>query len=275
PEEMIQGVMIHELVHAVQDQTANLDSLTAEERGNDRRAAAQSAIEGHATLIMMEYMLEQLRQEPVDLSELPDISQMLGPAMEAMRNQYPALASAPTIVQESLLFPYLKGFSYVSALWESRDGRPAPFGPYLPQSTEQVLRPSLALGPAVDPPTDLEIEPVQGFETLYGNTFGQGEFGVLLREHLGPEADSLANGWDGDRYALLRSPDGIEGLVWVSVWDSREERDRFLEGFQGALEDFPAPATLEDFPVLGRPGAILRVSIPESVAIQVREKSGG
>jgi hypothetical protein len=274
PEEDIQGVMIHELVHAVQDQTANLDSLTAEERGNDRRAAAQSAIEGHATLIMMEYMLEQLRGEPVALTDLPDISQLLGQAMEAMRDQYPALASAPAIVQEALLFPYLEGYSYVSALWESRDGRPAPFGPHLPQSTEQVLRPYLALGPEVDPPTDLEIEPVQGYETVYGNTFGQGEFRVLLREHLGPGADTLANGWDGDRYALLRASDETDGLVWVSVWDSVEERDRFLAGFRTAVEGFPAPATLVSSQVLGRPGAILRVSIPESVPIRVREKSG-
>ena len=60
-ETMLESVLIHELVHAVQDQTANLDSLTAEERGNDRQAAAQSAIEGHATLIMLEYMLEQMQ----------------------------------------------------------------------------------------------------------------------------------------------------------------------------------------------------------------------
>jgi hypothetical protein len=223
----------------------------------------------------MEYMLEQLRGEPVDFTELPDISQLLGPAMEAMRDQYPALASAPAIVQEALLFPYLEGFSYVSALWESQEGRPPPFGSHLPQSTEQVLRPSLALSSDVDHPTDLEIEPVAGYETVYGNTFGQGEFGVLLREHLGPEADTLANGWDGDRYALLRSPDGTEGLVWVSVWDSPEERDRFLNGFRAAAEGFSSPASLGATEILGRPGAILRVSIPQSVGVQVREKPGG
>ena len=128
PQEMLETVLIHELVHAVQDQTANLDSLTAEVRGNDRQAAAQSAIEGHATLIMLEYMMEQMRGEPVDLSELPDFSQALGPALEAMRSQYPALAAAPAIVQEALLFPYLKGASFVAALWKAKEGRPPPFG---------------------------------------------------------------------------------------------------------------------------------------------------
>ena len=152
PADLLETVLIHELVHAVQDQTADLDSLTADERGNDRQAAAQSAIEGHATLIMFEYMAEQMRGEPVDLSALPDLSQALGPTLEAMRTQYPALASAPAIIQEDLLFPYLKGYAFVSALWMEEGGRPPPFGSNLPQSTEQVLDPSRAFGAGLDSP---------------------------------------------------------------------------------------------------------------------------
>jgi len=275
PPEMLESVMLHELVHAVQDQTANLDSLTAEGRGNDRQAAAQSAIEGHATLIMMEYMAEQVGGQPVDFSQLPDMSQMLELAMAAMRDQYPALASAPSIIQEALLFPYVKGASFVADFWQKNEGRPAPFGAFLPQSTEQILDPSRAPGAGVDPPTDLEIDAVPGFETLYGGVFGQAELEVLLEEHLGPESRALAQGWDGDRYALVRDPDGAEGLVWASVWDSELERDRFVEGFQPALGQLLAPASLEAVEVVGRVGAILRVGLPMDVDIQVREGSAG
>ncbi len=274
PAEMLETVLIHELVHAVQDQTAKLDSLTAEERGNDRQAAAQSAIEGHATLIMFEYMAEQSGVGPVDLSELPDLSQMLGPALEAMRTQYPALASAPTIIQEGLLFPYLKGYAFVLALWKEKEGRPPPFGPDLPQSTEQVLNPSRAFGAEIDPPTDLEVDPGPGFEAVYGNAFGQAEFEVFLEEHLGRDGRALAQGWDGDRYALLNGPDGAGGLVWVSVWDSEGERNRFVDGFQPALAGLRAPATLEAMEVVGRPGAILRVGLGGDVSVQVRERKG-
>jgi hypothetical protein len=273
PQDMLESVLIHELVHAVQDQTANLDSLTAEERGNDRQAAAQSAIEGHATLIMFEYMAEQMGGERFDISELPDISQMMAPALQAMRTQYPALASAPTIIQEALLFPYLKGASFVAALWKEKEGRPPPFGPELPQSTEQILNPSRAFGVEIDLPTELEIDPGPGFVAVYGNALGQAEFEVLLEEHLGPDGRSLAQGWDGDRYALLTGPDGADGLVWVSVWDSEGERNRFVDGFQPALAQFREPATLEAMEVLGRPGAILRVALPGDVPVQVREGS--
>jgi len=275
PVETLESVLIHELVHAVQDQTANLDSLTAEERGNDRQAAAQSAIEGHATLIMLEYMYEQMQGRPVDLSELPDFSQALGPALEAMRTQYPALAAAPAIVQEALLFPYLKGATFVSALWEEIEGRPDPFGVNLPQSTEQILRPELAFGAEVDLPTELELVPIPGFESVYGNTFGQGELEVLLEQHLGPQGRALATGWDGDRYALLEDSDGGYGLAWVSVWDSEGERDRFVQGFQPVLGNLGAPATLEGVEVLGRPGAVLRVGVPGEVSVTVREGSAG
>ena len=273
PVEMMESVLIHELVHAVQDQTANLDSLTAEVRGNDRQAAAQSAIEGHATLIMLEYMAEQLRGEPVDISELPDFSQALGPALEAMRTQYPALASAPTIIQEDLLFPYLRGASFVAALWEEKGGRPPPFGPNLPQSTEQILDPARAFGTDPDSPTSLELEPGPGFEEVYGNTFGKAEFEVFLEEHLGPEGRTLAGGWGGDRYALLRGSDGADGLIWISVWDSEAERDRFVHGFQPTLAALGESSSLEALEVVGRPGAALRVGLSREVTVQVRAGS--
>jgi hypothetical protein len=218
-------------------------------------------------------MMEQMRGEPVDFTELPDISMMLGPAMEAMRTQYPALASAPKIIQEALLFPYLKGYVFVSAVWQAEGGRPAPFGDHLPQSTEQVLRPSRAFGPDVDDPTELAIGPVDGFETVYRNTFGQGEFEVLLEEHLGPEGRVLAQGWDGDRYVLLEDQNGAQGLAWVSVWDSEAERDRFVEGFASAVSGLPAPATLESTEYLDRPGAILRVALPADLQLDVTEKT--
>lgn len=269
----LDGVLIHELVHAVQDQTANLDSLTAEERGNDRQAAAQSAIEGHATLIMFKYMAAQNGAGPMDFSQFPDLSQFLGPAMLA---QYPALAAAPRIIQEALLFPYLEGASFVAALWAATgDDRPPPFGANLPQSTEQILDPPRSFGPEPDPPSELELGPVPGYEILYTDVFGEGELKVLLEQHLGPEAGALATGWDGDRHALLRGTDASEGLVWASVWDSVNERDRFVQGFQPALGALGGPATLQALEFLGRPGALLRVGIPETVAVEIRAGSDG
>jgi hypothetical protein len=269
--EMQQTVLVHELVHAVQDQTANLDSLTAKVRGNDRQSAAQAAIEGHATLVMLEYVAEQLRGEPVDFSQLPDFSSALRPALEGMRNQYPALASAPAIIQEALLFPYLEGASFMAALWQADQSRPAPFGANLPQSTEQVLDPAKAGGESWDPPTELRLTPQGAHTVAYENTMGQAELRVFLEEHLGVEAKDLAQGWDGDRYLLLLGPEGHDALVWASVWDTEEARDRFVEGLRPALPQMEVPGSLEAVPLFGRPGALLVMGTAGEVPVLVEE----
>src|SRR5204863_9372019 len=95
PEESLRTVLVHELVHAVQDQSVSLDSLTARGRGNDRQMAAQAAIEGHATFVMLEYLAEQQMKRPLDLTEVPEIAAQMRPDVESLRSQYPALANAP------------------------------------------------------------------------------------------------------------------------------------------------------------------------------------
>jgi hypothetical protein len=270
--ELLETVLVHELVHAVQDQTANLDSLTAKTRGNDRQVAAQSAIEGHATLIMLEYMAEGLRGEPVDFSTLPDFSESIRPALQAMREQYPVLASSPAIIRESLLFPYIEGASFVAAAWKRAQGRPPPFGRYLPQSTEQILDPDRGPLAEEDPPTELLLSLGGGMDVAYQNTLGQMELQVLLDELLGEGHRGLAQGWDGDRFALVLDPEGGEdGLVWTSVWDSERERDAFVAGLQAGLGHLPAPATLVATEFLGRPGALLRVGLAERADVILSE----
>jgi hypothetical protein len=273
--ELLETVMVHELVHAVQDQETSLDSLTADERGNDRQAAAQAAIEGHATLIMLEYMAEELRGEPVDLSTLPELSEAIGPAMEGMKDQYPALAGAPRIIQEAVLFPYLEGASFVAALWEAREGRPPPFHALLPQSTEQVMNPTLAWGESLDRPTELAVRVPESYTVLYQNTLGQLELGIFLEEHLGPEGREAARGWDGDRYLLLSTPGGEDGLVWAAVWDGREERDRFLTAVRDGVTGIPRSWSVEGRGFFGRPGVLLRVGVPDDLAVLVEEGSSG
>ena len=272
PVDLLETVLVHELVHAVQDQTANLDSLTAKSRGNDRQAAAQSAIEGHATLVMLEHMAGSVRGEPVDFSTLPDFCESIRPALEALREQYPVLASAPAIVQESLLFPYVEGACFVLASWQSTQGRPPPFGEYLPQSTEQILNPDWGPLGVKDDPTELVLSVGEGVQIDYQNTLGQMELQVLLEELLGEGHKGMAQGWDGDRFALVVGPEGVEeGLVWASVWDSETERDAFVSGLQRGLGGLPAPATLVAVELLGRPGALLRVGLGEDVEVALSE----
>lgn len=251
----LEPLLLHELVHAVQDQWADLSALTAPEVGNDRAKAAQAAIEGHATLVMLEQMTEQIQGRPVDLGEIPDFAGRIRPALEAARYQYPALAAAPRIIQESLLLPYLEGAGFVQRLWSELPEREAPFGEWLPASTEQLMDPSRLLETPVDAPTDLLVTLESGV-VLHEDGLGQAELRLLLEELVGDEAAIAAQGWDGDRYVVHGTADD-RGLVWVTVWDDVASRDRFLATVAGALGALPHPAAIEALEVRDRPAAAL------------------
>src|SRR5687768_12266652 len=89
----------------------------------------------------------------------------------------------------------------------------------MPQSSEQILHPALYLND--DAPTIVGLPALSGVTVAHQNTVGEFTTRLFLYEHLRDQAAAIsgAGGWDGDRYALVRSARG-EGLIWVSVWDS-------------------------------------------------------
>jgi len=262
PEALLEGLLVHELVHAVQDQWVDLGALADPKLGSDRATAAQAAIEGHATLVMLEYMAEEAQGTPVDLGALPNFANLLRSQLEGARDQFPALAAAPPVIQESLLFPYLEGAGYVHGLWAQGD-RVAPFGEYLPKSTEQILG-----GTADDVPIELAMS-VSGADILHENVLGRLELGVMLDQHLGPGSARFADGWGGDRYVLVEVGTGERGLIWYSVWDDEAARDRFVESFRDALGSLGGGASLEVMEVGGRAATVLRVGATDGVSVEV------
>lgn len=238
-------VVAHELVHALQDQLVPLDSLVAPERGNDRQMAAQAAAEGQATLVMLALQAEQTTGRRLDPAQLPDLAGLLRPAMEAENEQFPVFARAPRLVRETMLFPYVAGAAFLQALYRAREGGApvVPFGERLPRSTEQVMDPEARFLSGPDAPTEIRLEPPPaGWRTVYENTLGQLETSIFLAEHLGPQAAGAAEGWDGDRFALLEGPRGADVLVWYSVWDDDDAADRFAAAYRRALARRPTRA---------------------------------
>jgi len=259
PPEALRPLLIHELVHAVQDQTVDLRALTAPDLGNDRATAAQAAIEGQATLVMFEYLTEQMTGVAVDFGRIPDFGAQVRPALEAMNGQFPALAGAPRVVRESLLFPYVEGAGFVQGLWTGGP-RESPFGAALPLSTEQVLRPTAAAPVRVD----LDVE---GGSVVLDDVMGRLELGVLVEDVLGIEGGGAAVGaggpaeaWDGDRYVLVERADRSRALVFVVIWESGRARDRFADAVERAAHRFGAPPSVERTAVEGRPATVLRIA---------------
>lgn len=259
-------VVAHELVHALQDQYTDLDSLVARERGNDRQIAAQAAAEGQATLVMIALQAAEAYGQAVDPAALPDLGELLRPALESQNAEFPVFQRAPRLIRETLLFPYLGGANFVQALYRARagEGPPVPFGPLLPQSTEQVLAPAERFLGDRDAPTEIRIgESETPWRVSYTNTLGQLETRILLEEHLGAAAGSAAQGWDGDRFALLSGPAGSESLVWYSVWDDAAAADRFAAAYRRVLAARPGPA-----------GEVSRLEVDGRPVVRVVQASG-
>lgn len=127
------GVLIHEMVHALQDQHFNLAKLKAQlhqqEYASDAELALAALIEGDATLTMIE-VLEK---------EQPKVAAILSTPLEKARNLHNA-------------FLYAQGARYVRAL-KGKDGWKSVDAAYKfpPRSTASILHlkgiPTINLGP--------------------------------------------------------------------------------------------------------------------------------
>lgn len=213
----VAGITVrHELVHALQDQYINLDSLQNADADNDHRLAAQSVIEGQA-------IYDQIGKNVAAIGGWDRVRDVIRDQQGSM----PQFARAPLIVQETLLFPYLTGADYIRRFLQANPGK-LPFEK-LPASSEQVLHEgAYSLTGAGDPPTVVTLPTPRNATLVYENNLGEFETRIFLYQHLEDQQGSFrgAAGWDGDRYALLRTPSG-EALVWVTVWDSNVEAAEF------------------------------------------------
>ena len=227
PSDALEPVLAHELVHALQDQHIDLDSLVARDRGNDRQTAAQAAVEGHATLVMFAFLAEKAIGQQVDPLELPNPALQLAPALQAQNSQFPVFRRAPALIRETLMFPYIAGAGFVHAVWQQR-GEPA-FLTLIPQSTEQVLHVESRYLAERDAPTELKLDEPDDWDVIYDNSMGELEMRLWLREHLGISASAASAGWDGDRLQLIGNAAGDTALVWWSVWDDDASADAFAD----------------------------------------------
>jgi hypothetical protein len=209
----------HELVHALQDQYLDLDSLQEVRGDNDRQVAAASVIEGHATFEQMELM--NAGNFGALAGGWDGVREAIREGMESM----PVLATAPLFIQETLIFPYLSGAEFVYRFDQRHEGEP-PLR-RLPVSTEQVLH--IEAYESNDVPTPLRLPAPRGARGVYENDLGEFETRLLLYETLRDlgGASRAATGWDGDRYMVVETPTG-EGIVWATVWDSAVDAGEFL-----------------------------------------------
>lgn len=225
---MVEVTVAHELVHALQDQYVNLDSIQKQRNDNDRLSAAQSVMEGQATYEQMSTMLGG------DLGvRMPGGWDRVREMIRENQTAMPVFASAPMLLQETLLFPYLSGADFVRRFKDARVPN-APWQP-LPASTEQIIHfDKFQRG---EQPLTVEMPPLLAGSKVFENNLGEFETRLFLFEalqDLGTAARS-AEGWGGDRYVVVNLQGGA-ALVWVSVWDTPVDAGEFRDAAQRAAQ---------------------------------------
>ena len=214
-------VLVHEIQHALQDQSFALAAFRDLPIGEDDAATARTAlVEGDGIAVMLEVMAVRAGN-PMPWSNAQAIGAVAASLAEGTD---PEMKDVPLVVREQLAFPYNAGFAFIAALrrqqpWRAVDAafrRP-------PLSTEQILHPllyaqyqaplpvsKLALpaplmarlrGGATAATAETVAATVAPVETVWGEL----GFSLFLRSHgVNASAAAVAGaGWGGDRVTVV------------------------------------------------------------------------
>jgi hypothetical protein len=219
----------HEYTHALQDQNFDLSSLKLDELGEgDRGTARLALVEGDATLVMTYWQIQHL--SPAELLKL--VGESLNPEVSGSLTQMPA------VLQESLLFPYTAGLTFVQML-QATGGWDAVNAAFTnpPASTEQVMHPEKYVSHEapvdVTLPADLPAKMGSGWSKGLEDTLGEFQLKLWLNQVKAaggaPSADQAAAGWGGDRVMLLDGPSGARAIALKTAWDTKTDAAEFAQ----------------------------------------------
>jgi len=123
-------------------------------------------------------------------------------------------AAAPRVIQETLIFPYLSGAEFYSELQRAKARLGHLQGHAV--STEQIIS-SIGIFGTRDNPTKVTLGPLTKRERGLRERPRRIRDEMFLFQHLNDQNDAIrgASGWDGDRYAVVNTPQG-PGIVWLT-----------------------------------------------------------
>lgn len=224
-EELTRPIIQHEMIHALQDQYLNLDSIQNLSGDNDRLGALKAIIEGQATY---EQLIAMVGGANNLAARLPGGWDRVRDLIREQQSSMPVLSASPMIIQETLIFPYLSGAEFAKRFKEKEPNKSLLQD--LPTSTEQIMHAEAYFGKPRDEPVRITLPAPRTGAKVYENNLGEFETRLFLFQHLKDQEAAVrgAAGWDGDRYVLVRTAQG-DGLAWVSVWDSAVDGAEFAD----------------------------------------------
>lgn len=248
-------VLAHELTHALQDQSFDLDKwLKADTDVNDQKEptaadieedevgeARQAVVEGQAMVTLIDYMLEPTGQS---LLGSPQIAQALKEGMLVGTADSVQFKNAPLFLKESLTFPYRYGLDFEAEVLRS-GGKQKAFADALtnpPRNTRQIMEPKTYLSgerlePMRLPDFDHDFKNYDRFDI---GAIGEFDVALLIDQYAGVEVShALYPHWRGGYYYAARPKgDAVAPLdvLYLSRWSDGESASKFAAIYAAALD---------------------------------------
>lgn len=224
-------LLAHELTHALQDQAYQLKPFLESQHANDDALLARQAlVEGDATYISTEYMTAYLAKKP-DVIGLLDSIGTIFRLQEPLRK----LQQVPGFLKNTLMFPYTHGTEFVQhslnngLSWSDLYRKP-------PSSTTHIMHPQRYSEGYQITTVKLETAKLMPFKRLSDNVCGEKSLYELFYHHGDRRwAEKTVSGWQGDRYAVYRTPNG-HALSMVTTWSNQAEAQEFYQGYAHMTE---------------------------------------
>ncbi len=221
--------IVHELTHALQYQTVDINAIAAQRAGNfDAFTALRAAMEGDAINSEMDNLGYAVRFT----LRLPSCFEIPPP-----RN-----AGAPPAIERELDTLYEDGYCFVKAIAGQDQVAAQHLIENPPTTMEQIYHPDKYLaGEQAIPvaPKPLEEALGAGWQKLSNGTFGELGLQNILLTGLPDDrtrVQTAAAGWGGDAWDLYVS--GDDRLLHLdTVWDTAADAPEFRDALVAALEN--------------------------------------
>lgn len=219
--------ILHQLVHALQDQHFDLRRVELLKGRRDASLAASAAVEGHATLV----------------------AGVLGSGHGGRTVLGHAAGKLDDFLELETSFASTTGLRFSAGL-RNLGGNKAVFGSLrrFPETTEQIFHVDKFLARERALPIILPVS-VGAQELVADDTFGELDVRALLAVFSVPRLDHVGEGWGGGRSAIYRDGEGgatvLVALDWDTPRDAAQWEEAVLvyvnEAFDADRPGFPAP----------------------------------
>jgi len=248
-------VLAHELTHALQDQSFDLekwmkegdtdiddkeDPTAADIEADEINTAREAVVEGQAMVTLMDYMLAPVGKS---LATSPELAQAMENSMLAGAADLPEFKSAPIFLQETLTFPYRYGMGLIAQLMQN-GGKERAFSTVFahpPENSRQVMEPKTYLSNEHVDAMRLPNfkEDFKNYDRFDIGAIGEFDVAVLVEQYAGMEASrKMYPQWRGGYYyAVRRKSDTAAplGVLYFSRWSDAASAGEFAAIYAASL----------------------------------------